>query len=109
MPNVLRTQCRDEHRNSGRYWRCCDVDKPSSKRETSAAFSIPCIIPPASRRGRLRDQRVTPFLPSAARATVPDHLSRIDDLVEPLLVDVPGLERGLLQGQALVIGMVRDR
>src|SRR5919198_1685729 len=38
--------------------------------------------------------------PSAAGDTVTNHLSRIDDLVEPLLVDVAGLERGFLQGHA---------
>ena len=46
--------------------------------------------------------------PSASADTVPDHLPGVDDLVEPLLVDVAGLERGLLQGQAFVIRLVRD-
>ena len=41
-----------------------------------------------------------PIGPSASADTVPDHLLRIHDLVEPPLVDVAGLERGLLQGQA---------
>src|SRR5258708_21626569 len=34
--------------------------------------------------------------PSASAETVPDHLPGIDDLVEPLRIDVSGLERGLL-------------
>jgi len=39
---------------------------------------------------------------------VPDHRPGVDDFVEPLLADVAGLERGLLQGQAFVIRLVRD-
>src|SRR5205085_2621859 len=46
---------------------------------------------------------------SAPAATEPDRLLRVDDLVKALLVDVAGLERGLLQGQPLVIGLVGDR
>ena len=34
---------------------------------------------------------------------MPDHLRRIDNLVELFFVDVPGLERGLLQGEAVVV------
>jgi len=49
-----------------------------------------------------------PIGPSASADTVPDHLLRIHDLVEPPLVDVAGLECGLLQGQAFVIRLVRD-
>jgi len=37
-----------------------------------------------------------PIGPSASADTVPDHLLRIYDLVEPPLVDFAGLERGLL-------------
>src|SRR6266446_5344805 len=46
---------------------------------------------------------------SAPGDTVPDHLLRVDDFVETLLVDVAGLERGLLQVQVLVIRLVGDR
>src|SRR5260370_14944732 len=46
---------------------------------------------------------------SAPANSVPDRLFRVDDLVKALLVDIAGLERGLLQGQPLVIGLVRDR
>src|SRR5438445_112628 len=45
---------------------------------------------------------------SASGNAISNHLSRVDDLLEALLVDVPGSERGLLQGQPLVIGLVRD-
>jgi len=41
--------------------------------------------------------------------TVPDHLPGIDDLVEPLLVDETGFERSLLQCQAIIICLMRDR
>jgi hypothetical protein len=37
------------------------------------------------------------------------HLLLVDDLVEPLLVDLSRLERRLVQCQPLVIGLVRDR
>src|SRR5438105_4010220 len=50
-----------------------------------------------------------PIGPSASADTVPDHLLRIYDLVEPSLVDVAGPECGLLQGHALVVRLVRDR
>src|SRR5260370_24164245 len=53
------------------------------------------------------DTRTTGHLASAD--TVPDHLPGIDDPVEPLFVDVAGLERGVLQSQALVIRLVGDR
>src|SRR5439155_14268538 len=46
---------------------------------------------------------------SAPADTVPDHLLRVDDFVEVLLVDIAGLERGLLQGQPLIIRLVGDR
>ena len=41
--------------------------------------------------------------PSVAGDTVADHLPGVDDLIEPLLVDVAGLERGLFQGQAFIV------
>src|SRR5882672_7043889 len=47
-----------------------------------------------------------PFSPSASREPMTDHFFRVHDLVEPLLVDVPGLKRGLLQGQIPIIGLV---
>src|SRR4029453_14214543 len=47
--------------------------------------------------------------PSAAGDTVADHLPGVDDLIESLLVDITGLKRGLLQGQAFVACLVRDR
>jgi hypothetical protein len=37
------------------------------------------------------------------------HPVRVDDDIEPLLIDVAGFERRLLQRQALVAGLVRDR
>jgi hypothetical protein len=46
--------------------------------------------------------------PSTSADPVPDHRPGVDDFVEPLLVDVTGLERGLLQGQAFVIRLGRD-
>jgi hypothetical protein len=46
--------------------------------------------------------------PSTSADPVPDHRPGVDDFVEPLLVDVAGLERGLLQSQASVIRLVRD-
>jgi hypothetical protein len=39
--------------------------------------------------------------PSASADTVPDHLLRIHDLIEPPLIDAAGLECGLLQALAL--------
>src|SRR6266446_702869 len=44
----------------------------------------------------------------AAGDTVPDHLARVDDLVEARLVDITGLERGLFQAQVCVVRLVRD-
>src|SRR6516165_1449633 len=45
---------------------------------------------------------------SAAGKPVSNHLCRIDDLVKALFVDIAQSERGLLQAQILVIGLVRD-
>src|SRR5260370_36687562 len=45
---------------------------------------------------------------SAPGDTVPDHLLRVDDFVEARLVDVAGFERGILPGQAPIVGLVRD-
>src|SRR5262245_24388763 len=47
--------------------------------------------------------------PSATVDTAADHLPGVDDLVEPLRVDIAGLERGFLQSQALVVRLVRNR
>ena len=38
-----------------------------------------------------------------------NHPVRVDDDIEPLLIDVAGFERRLLQRQTLVAGLVRDR
>src|SRR5690348_8327436 len=46
---------------------------------------------------------------SAPADTMPDHLLRVDDFVETVLVNIAGLQRGLLQGQVFVIGFVGDR
>src|SRR3974377_1932935 len=46
---------------------------------------------------------------SAPANAVLIHLFRVDDFIKALLVDVAGLERGLLQGQPLVIRHVGDR
>ena len=40
--------------------------------------------------------------------TSPDHLRRVDDLVETFLVDHAGGQHGLFEGQRLVIGLVGD-
>ena len=41
--------------------------------------------------------------PSTSADPVPDHRPGVDDFVEPLLVDVAGLERGLLQFRQKVL------
>src|SRR6266481_2930107 len=46
---------------------------------------------------------------SAPGDTVPDHLLGVDDFVKALLVNIAGLERGLLQGQVFVIRLVGNR
>jgi hypothetical protein len=46
--------------------------------------------------------------PSTSADPVARPSSGVDDFVKPLLVDVAGLERGLLQGQAFVIRLGRD-
>ena len=36
-----------------------------------------------------------------------DHPVRVDDGIEPLLIDVAGFERRFLQRQAFIVGLVR--
>src|SRR5690242_16442987 len=45
---------------------------------------------------------------SAAADTASDHLSRVDDLAKALFIDISQSERGLLEGQALFVGLVCD-
>ena len=47
--------------------------------------------------------------PSTSADPVPDHRPGVDDFVEPLLVDLAGLERGLLQGTPLSVRMALGR
>src|ERR1700730_619046 len=56
----------------------------------------------------LRTKGSARIVKSAPGDTLPDHLLRVDDFVKSLLVDVAGFERGLLQGQVPIVGLVRD-
>src|SRR5918912_2398304 len=65
------------------------------------------MVPSGAAVQPLQTARALPFRSGACDAMA-DHLFRIDDLIEALLVDEAGSERRLFQRQALVIGLVRD-
>src|SRR5258707_3314980 len=90
-------------RRHTRYWRDWSSDVCSSdlRAVTPSRFGLqPPLTPwPPS----------PAFSPSGTGDAMTNHFPRIDDLVEPLLVDETGFERSLLQCQAIIICLMRDR